>query len=329
MRLSSVEDCSRQNANRLNNLEELIMKTVGPIRELLVPNVEVTEIQVCREQAEFDLDQNLDAFIDSTIDDDEILKNIRSACMANDYAGRFKSHACQVGQMLCPRPPTRKLKVADEDIYVEHGKMRKLFSTFVANVFAAAGERFVLTKEHASQQTSCGIKYYSALVIETVAKKIFSRLFFNRSDLQYWKIGWQLNRDDEEEVDDDDEEGDEEHSNEEPAAGWKRTRRHPANEEEDDDEDEDDEEVQLRSVVSAKTLRLTGVCGAIIIRQAQTGLISDQKMMEKKKKEVSAHTVMNATTAAGLFSSSWWIRRMRRRRAMFMMMKKKKDEDEE
>eukprot|EP00981_Chlorochromonas_danica_P011607 scaffold4144_cov261-Ochromonas_danica.AAC.1 len=45
-RLTSVEDCTRQNVSRLNKVEELIMMTVGPIRELLVPNVEVTEMQL-------------------------------------------------------------------------------------------------------------------------------------------------------------------------------------------------------------------------------------------------------------------------------------------
>eukprot|EP00981_Chlorochromonas_danica_P013600 scaffold6538_cov166-Ochromonas_danica.AAC.2 len=240
-RLTSDEDCTRQNVSRLNKVEELILMTVGPLRELLVPNEEVTELQVCREQAEFDLDQKLDAFIDSMIEDDGTLKNIRLACMDNDnYAARFKSYASHVGWMLCTRPPTRKIKVADEDVYLEHGKMRKVFSTFVANVFAAAGERFVLTKEHASQKTSCGSKY-SALVVETVGKKIFERLFSNRTDLQYWKISWCYDEDgggNEEE---------EEESDVEP--DFKRKRRHHVAGEE--------EEIQLRSSVVPSTLCVT------------------------------------------------------------------------
>lgn len=78
-RLASFEESSRQNATKMSKMEDMLMKSIVPFQKILGSSsvVDATEMPVSREQAEYNLDQKLDASMKSMIEDDEILNNVR------------------------------------------------------------------------------------------------------------------------------------------------------------------------------------------------------------------------------------------------------------
>lgn len=104
-----------------------------------------------------------------------------------------KSVATTIGHMLCTHRQMKiknvELGVDDMNIYNAHKKTRKIFTTFVCDVFRKCGETRVLTANYDRLKTSDG-QSYSYLVVEEVTKAIWNELFNGRNYLFFYSFDW-------------------------------------------------------------------------------------------------------------------------------------------
>eukprot|EP00981_Chlorochromonas_danica_P010567 scaffold3290_cov165-Ochromonas_danica.AAC.10 len=176
LRLASVQTTMTAMTTMLEEYSSCVPKKTSPALRHDVVTPETIKSKV---------DSTVRYHLLSAINDSAVLKEIRDICSEDNYSDEFRKRGLSfvVGRMLSPRMQNKKgypVAMKEQEIYDLHGKLRKIFTNFIGNIFVYG----------------CGSECFSGgyakrkILLDQVAAVIFQELFRSRLDLSFWTIDW-------------------------------------------------------------------------------------------------------------------------------------------